>query len=284
MKKILFFLMLACVCVASSATDLWEGTHAVNWDNTVMISADKFADIRMGNKIVLEFTVQAEDVVELKSNGQKLPGTRYHRLYTDNTSIEVFLTKSAVEEVKANGLEICGSNFTLSKVWFGDGKDNVTDNTVWTGYFWMDNWSTLEIWKEFLPQSLDGYKAIRFCSEAGRTDYVINVMASWDGADKIADQTTMTMTDNYAELDLTKLTSEQKQLFYKTDRIMIQCNKEAGEPFNFTSIELVEIPSGISAMEGASKDKSAELYNLAGRKTDGNSRGIVISRGKKYIK
>ncbi len=74
-------------------------------------------------------------------------------------------------------MEICGTGFTATKVWFGDGKENVDDNTVWTGFFWMDEWSTLEVAKT----SFDGinwsdYKAIRFYSEANRTNYVINVL------------------------------------------------------------------------------------------------------------
>lgn len=282
MKKLFSLIAMALMSLSMYATDLWEGSHAVEWDNTLTIGADKFADIQMGQKVVLEFTVQNEDVVELKSDGQKLPGTRYHRLYPDNTNLEVFLTKAAVEKLKANGLEICGAGFTLSKVWYGDGKDNVTENTAWTGFFWMDSWSTLEVWGESIPADLSGYKAVRFISEAGRTDYVINILASWDGADKIADQNSMTMTNDYAELDLTTLSTEKKALFHKTDRIMIQCNKEGGNPFNFTALEFIPITDGIKAVTHTAV-QDAE-YNIMGQRVSSNAHGIVIKGGRKILK
>lgn len=283
MKKLLFTL-ISFICLTANATDLWEGSHAVNWENTINITADKFADIKAGDKIVLDITVQNEDVVELKSNGQKLPGTRFHTLYSDNKNIEVFLTDAAVSLLKSNGLEVCGWGFTVSKVWYGDGKDNVTENTAWTGFFWMDSWSTIEIWKESLPTDLSKYSAVRFISEAGRTNYVINVLASWDGGDKIADQSTMTMTNEYAELDLTKLTADQKALFFKTDRIMIQCNKEGGDPFNFTAVEFIPAQTPVEGVSAEGKNVKAVKYNLAGQKVSANYRGVTISNGMKYMK
>ena len=143
-----------------SATDLWEGTHAVNWDNTLTIEAAKFADAQIGQKIV-----------------------------TDQHETEVFITPGMLACLKEHGMEICGTGFTATKLWYGDGKDNVDENTVWTGYFWMDEWSTLEVAKT----SFDGinwsdYKAIRFYSEANRTDYVINVLTKWGDGGKLGDQ------------------------------------------------------------------------------------------------
>lgn len=282
MKKLVSFIAMAFVSLSIYATDLWEGSHAVAWDNTVTIAADKFAEVQMGQKIVVELTVQNEDVIELKSDGQKLPGTRFHRLFNDNTSFEVFLTKAAVDQLKAHGLEVCGSGFTLAKVWYGDGKDNVTEHTAWTGFFWMDEWSTLEIWNEGMPADISNYKAVRFYSEANRTNYTINILASWDGADKIADQTTLNMTNEYAELDLTTLSAEKKALFHKTDRVMIQCDKNGGEPFNFTAVEFIPQADAINAV-AAQIENDAE-YNILGQRVGANARGIIIKGGRKVLK
>ena len=110
----------------ASATDLWEGTHAVNWDNTLTIGADKFADALVGQKIVIEFTNATGEVIELHSNGVMLPGTRYeHHLYADQSAMEVFITTGMLARLKESGLEICGTGFTATKAWYGDGKDNV---------------------------------------------------------------------------------------------------------------------------------------------------------------
>lgn len=283
MKKILFILF-SFICLTANAVTIWNGSHPVFWDSTININADMFASIKAGDKIVIDMTVTNEDVIELKSNGQKLPGTRFHHLYSDNRQIEVFLTNAAVNQLKATGLEICGWGFCVSNVSYENGKDNVTENTAWTGYFWMDTWSTLEIWKESIPTDLSKYSAVRFISEAGRTNYVINVLASWDAGDKIADQTTMTMTNDYAELDLTTLSAEKKALFFKTDRIMVQCNKEGGNPFNFTAVEFIPATTGIEAASVNTKKVSSKKYNLAGQNVSDNYKGIIISNGVKYMK
>ena len=204
MKKLFLLMCLMATTTIVSATDLWEGTHAVNWDNTLTIEAAKFVDAQVGQKIVIEFTNATGEVIELHSNGGMLPGTRYaHHIYADQSSMEVFITPGMLACLKEHGMEICGTGFTATKAWYGDGKDNVDDNTVWTGYFWMDEWSTLELAKT----SFDGinwsdYKAIRFYSEANRTNYVINVLTKWGDDGKLGDQTTMTMKNDYAELNI----------------------------------------------------------------------------------
>ena len=267
-----------------SATDLWEGTHAVNWDNTLTIEAAKFADAQIGQKIVIEFTNATGEVIELHSNGGMLPGTRYeHHIYADQSSMEVFITKGMLARLKESGLEVCGTGFTATKAWYGDGKDNVDDNTVWTGYFWMDEWSTLEVAKT----SFDGinwsdYKAIRFYSEANRTNYVINVLTKWGDDGKLGDQTTMTMTNDYAELNIENIDMAAK--LAEVDRLMVQCNKEDGDPFNFTAIVLVKKEStGINTLNVEREMLNGEVYNLAGQRVHNPRKGLYIVNGKKVM-
>ena len=267
-----------------SATDLWEGTHAVNWDNTLTIEAAKFADAQIGQKIVIEFTNATGEVIELHSNGGMLPGTRYeHHIYADQSSMEVFITKGMLARLKESGLEVCGTGFTATKAWYGDGKDNVDDNTVWTGYFWMDEWSTLEVAKT----SFDGinwsdYKAIRFYSEANRTNYVINVLTKWGDDGKLGDQTTMTMTNDYAELNIENIDMAAK--LAEVDRLMVQCNKEDGDPFNFTAIVLVKKETaGINTLNVEREMLNGEVYNLAGQRVHNPRKGLYIVNGKKVM-
>ena len=283
MKKILLFMFMIASTIAS-ATDLWEGTHAVNWDNTLTIEAAKFADAQIGQKIVIEFTNATGEVIELHSNGGMLPGTRYeHHIYADQNSIEVFITKGMLARLKESGLEICGTGFTATKAWYGDGKDNVDDNTVWTGYFWMDSWSTLEVAKT----SFDGinwsdYKAIRFYSEANRINYVINVLTKWGDDGKLGDQTTMTMTNEYAELNIENIDMAAK--LAEVDRLMVQCNKEDGDPFNFTAIVLVKKETtGINTLNVEREMLNGEVYNLAGQRVPNPRKGLYIVNGKKVI-
>ena len=270
-----------------SATDLWEGTHTVNWDNTLTIEAAKFADAQVGQKIVIEFTNATGEVIELHSNGGMLPGTRYeHHIYADQSSMEVFITKGMLARLKESGLEICGTGFTATKAWYGDGKDNVDDNTVWTGYFWMDSWSTLEVAKtSFDGINWSNYKAIRFYSEANRTNYVINVLTKWGDDGKLGDQNTMTMTNEYAELNIENIDMAAK--LDDVDRLMVQCNKEDGNPFNFTAIVLVKKETtGIESMSDVRDRRAKGWYTIDGRKLEmvPAQKGLYIVDGKKIIR
>jgi hypothetical protein len=270
--------------VIASATDVWEGTHAVTWDTPLKIEATKFADAKVGQKIVVEFT-NATDVIELHSNNVMLPGTRYAQFIKDAGSIDTFITPSMLASLKEHGLEICGKEFTATKIWYGDGKETVDDNAVWTGYFWMDNWCTLELAKtSFNGINWSDYKAIRFCSEANRTDYVINVLTKFDDpACKLGDQTTMTMTNAYAELSLEGIDMAAKLEGF--DRLMIQCNKEGGAAFNFTDIILVKKDgTAISAVKAQKSAAEGEYFNLAGQRVAQPTKGLYIVNGKKIIK
>ena len=284
MKKLFLLMCLMATTTIVSATDLWEGTHAVNWDNTLTIEAAKFVDAQVGQKIVIEFTNATGEVIEFHSNGGMLPGTRYeHHIYADQSSMEVFITKGMLARLKESGLEVCGTGFTATKAWYGDGKDNVDDNTVWTGYFWMDEWSTLEVAKT----SFDGinwsdYKAIRFYSEANRINYVINVLTKWGDDGKLGDQTTMTMTNEYAELNIETIDMAAK--LAEVDRLMVQCNKEDGDPFNFTAIVLVKKETtGINTLNVEREMLNGEVYNLAGQRVPNPRKGLYIVNGKKVI-
>lgn len=282
MKKTFLLLCMMAITMIASATDLWEGTHAVTWSTTLTIDADRFTDMQLGQKIVIEYS-DATDVIELHSGGAMLPGTRCSQYIDGQGEIEVFSTPAMLTSLKNYGLEICGQQFTVTKVWYGDGKDNVDENTVWTGFFWMDNWSTLEVSKAaFNGVDWSKYKAIRFYSEAGRTDYVINIMTKWDSDGKLGDQGTMTMTNNYAELSLEGIDMAAK--LAEVDRLMVQCNKEGGEPFNFTAIVLVKgETTGIGKIENTKMKATDKIYSLTGQRVGKNYKGIVVVNGKKVI-
>lgn len=283
MKKVFLFMCLMATTVIASATDVWEGEHSVSWDNTLKIDADKFADMKVGDKVVVDFKDAAGEVIELHSNGGMLPGTRFaHLIYPDQSNVEVFATPAMLASLKEYGLEVCGMGFTATKVWYGDGKEGIDELTAWSGFFWMDEWSTLEITKNcFTGIDWDNISAIRFYSEAGRTDYVINILTKWGDGGKLGDQTTMTMTNEYAELSLEDIIMEEA--LADVDRLMIQCNKEGGAPFNFTQVELVAKPTAIQSVS-AKAEKAETIYDIQGRPvTNPVQKGIYIVKGKKVV-
>lgn len=275
---------LMATTVIASATDVWEGEHAVNWDNTLQIEKGKFTDMKVGDKLVIEFKDATGEVIELHSNAGMLPGTRFeHHIFSDQSSVEVFATPAMLASLKEYGLEVCGVGFTATKIWYGDGKDNIDENTAWSGFFWMDEWSTLEITKNcFAGVDWSKVKAIRFYSEANRTDYVINILTKWGDGGKLGDQTTMTMTNEYAELNVEDIIMEEA--LADVDRLMIQCNKEAGEPFNFTAVVLVkDDATGIDATLVNSEKVNSQYFNLAGQRVAHPAKGLYIVNGKKVI-
>ena len=66
---------------------------------------------------------------------------------------------------------------------------------------------------------------------------------------------------------------------------MVQCNKEGGEPFNFTAIVLVKKDAtGITAKHVDGDDNmSGSTYNLAGQRVAQPQQGLYIQNGKKFI-
>ena len=279
MNKFFTLLSASMLALAANAADLFTGSQYVTWGQGLQLEAAKFADAKAGDKLVISYT-DATDGIELKvmDDFNRLPGSLQWCPINGNGTVEQFLTPAAVAKLKAAGLEMIGNNFTVTKIELLEGKDNVTENTVWTGYFWMDSWTTLELTKtSFDGVDWNNVSAIRFCSEAGRTDYVINVMTGWEGDQKIADQGMMTMTNDYAELSLEDIDMAAK--LADAAALMIQCNKEEGAAFNFTSIELVT--KGAVGIANATLATPATIaYDLTGRKAAADAKGLIIVGGK----
>ena len=284
MKKIFLLMCLMATTVIASATDVWTGEQVVSWDNTLKIEAAQFADMKVGDKLVVDFKDATGDVIELHSNGGMLPGTRFeHHVFNDQSNIEVFATSAMLAALQATGLEICGKDFTATKVWFGDGKDGIDGNTAWSGYFWMDDYSTLEITKNcFVGVDWSKIKAIRFYSEANRTDYVINILTKWGEGGKLGDNTTMTMTNEYAELSLDDI--DMETALADVNRLMIQCNKEGGAAFNFTQVELVSGGTAVQNIAAKQNIAAGQKIDLQGRIVAQPVKGsVIIVDGKKVI-
>lgn len=242
MKKLFLFVAAVAMSIAASATDIWTGSKHVSWDDGgLQIAADQFAAAQPGNLIKVHFT-GATDGIEFKvmnAHFDHLAGSREAAWISGDGAFEQFLTQTAVDSLKAYGLEIIGANFTCTKVELLDGKkDNLKDGyTVWTGFFWADEWTTLELYRDgYCNVDLSQATALRIYSEANRSDFVINIKENWDEGGQIADQTAMTAGEGYMELPLT---DDLRTRLANASHWMIQFNKEAGDPFNVTDVVLV---------------------------------------------
>ena len=264
MKKISLLAFFAALVMTANATDLWTGSKHVTWtDGGVQIASTEFAAAQAGQKIVVHFT-DATDGIEFKvmnnPNFDHLAGSREAAWISGNGSFEQFLTEKAVADLKTYGLEVIGANFTCTKVELLDGKTVKGGISVWTGFFWADDWKTLELY-------VNGYNyvnwskmnALRIYSEAGRSDFIINIKENWNTGGQIADMSSMTAGDGYVELPLT---DALRTRLSAAGHWMIQFNKEGGSPFNVTDIVLVSGEMEVSAVGYATYYNSAEAYQM----------------------
>ena len=275
MKKISLIALFAALVMNVQADDLWTGSKHVCWaDGGIQIPAASFAEAQPGQKIIVYFA-EASDGIEFKVMNEHfdhLAGSREAAWISGDGAFEQFLTSSAVDSLKLYGLEIIGANFNCTQVALESGKEALKEGfTVWTGFFWADSWTTLELYNNgYAGVDFSNATALRIYSEANRSDFVINIKESWEEGGQIADQSAMIAGDGYMELTLT---NELRNRLANAGHWMIQFNKEAGEAFNVTDIVLVgDFPSAISNTAAESKAvKSIE-----------NGQLVIIKNGVKY--
>lgn len=283
MKKLSLLALFAAIVMSVNATDLWTGSKHVSWsDGGLQIAAADFAAAQAGQKIVVHFT-GASDGIEFKVMNEHfdhLAGSREAAWISGDGTYEQFLTAAAVEGLKAHGLEIIGANFTVSQVELLDGKQLKEGITVWTGFFWADDWNTLELYRDgYSYVDFSEVTAIRFYSEAAGTDYVLNFKSSWEDAGHIASKSDMTDGEGYAEL---AMTDDLRTKMSEANHWMVQFNKEALNAFNVTDIVLVvpaPEPGDTTAVEQTTSEgkvtkiirngqvlirRGERLYNLTG--------------------
>lgn len=275
MKKISLVALFAALVMSVNATDIWTGSKHVSWsDGGLQIQAAQFAGAQPGQKIVVTFS-DASDGMEFKvmnTNFDHLAGSREALWISGNGSVEQFLTVAAVDSLKLHGLEIIGANFTVTKVELLDGKALKEGLTVWTGFFWADDWKTLELYRDaYAGVDFSKVSAIRFYSEAASGAYVLNFMKGWGEGEKLADQTAMTDGEGYKEL---ALTDDLRTALSEASHWMIQFNKEAINAFNVTDIVLV-LKGDATAVENVEAEAKAV-------KMIENGQVIIIKNGIRY--
>ena len=274
MKKLFLFVAAVAMSIAASATDIWTGSKHVSWsDGGIQIAATQFANATAGQKIVVTYS-DATDGIEFKvmnAHFDHLAGSREAAWINGNGTFEQFLTQTAVDSLKQYGLEIIGANFTCSKVELNDGKTLKDGITVWTGFFWADEWSTLELYRDgYCNVDFSKATAIRFYSEAAGTNYIINVKENWDPEGQIASQVDMTDGEGYKELPLT---DALRSRLANAGHWMIQFNKEALNAFNVTDIVLV-IKGGTGIDNTAVEAKAVKSFR--------NGQLVIEKSGKTY--
>lgn len=293
MKKTLLTLVTVFAMTASVSAQeatlvktlpISEGPVSVSWGTPLYFEASNFEEVVAGNYIQLDL-VNTTDVIEIKSDGQKLPGSVFCWL-GDNASYtyKVYITNDMLAALKTTGLEIIGANFQVAAAAVYSDGFVMPEGAIWGGFFWVENWNTLELFEEaFNNYQGQRYLDIHLSADNGdNTNYVLNVRTNWndDGIWAQSGDGQVERTNTVATIDLQTLgiTAENIAERLNSDRLMIQGNPEGGSPFNFTAVVLRHDPAGISDITVA-EDAPVEFFNLQGVRVNGElTTGLYIRR------
>lgn len=165
------------------------------------------------------------------------------------------------------------------------------EGAIWGGFFWVDNWNTLELWRTAFD-SYDGQRYLDINIEAQNNEYVLNVMTRFDDPSAVwtsGDNTVKTPAP--APVDLKDI--NVKASLADVNALLCQLNPESGSPFNVTSIVLRNDdndPSGIADV--LAMPESVNVYNIQGIAVRLNvdissalenlPAGVYIVNGRKY--
>ena len=245
MKKISLLMVFAlAVLFNANATNLFSGDHAVTWVTPLNLEAAKFADAKAGDKIVVTYT-NASDGMELKviDVWQHIAGSCVKGISSDG-SLEQFLTPKAVADIQTHGLQIIGANFHCTSVDLVDGKAALKEETtIWTGYFWVDEWSTMELYLDGEAIDWSQYKEMVIYHEADRSDFVVNILSQFEREGAKVPEGAIAKYNDKIVVDLRQVdmnvviaAAEEEQ----RNTLKFQFDKKSGLAFNVTDITLVK--------------------------------------------
>lgn len=211
-----------------------------------------------------------------------LPGSEYRNVPKVNDgedysfTYDIFLTDDMLNKIVTKGKDfrIYGEGMTISSaklVQPGKAGALKFGKTIWTGYFWMDNGWSLELFKEAFTVMSDEefakYGTLRIYYEANRTNFLMRLFTKFGDTDNdlededdiklagsgldehmtehvggiIPEQ--ITLHNNYVDVPLT----ETIKTYLRTNNdekgrsLFIKCNLNGGAAFNVTDIVLLPI-------------------------------------------
>ena len=276
---VLLMASMTNVIADESCTKIWydgEDWHnqAITYerDNTLFINSDKFSSAVVGNAIKIYGWDGVGDHTKIYLYGwdQILPGSDYRNpSNVEDYHVLFYLTEDMLSTIRSQGLRVYGEGITVNRVEICDGKAGALKfgKTIWTGYFWMDDTWSLEIFKEaFASIDFSKYGKMRIYYEANRTDFLMRLFTKFGGdSDEYADEDDIKLagsdtdahmeehaggvtperihlTNTYVDIPLTE--TIKTYLSTKDDAhgpsLFIKCNKN-GEAFNVTDVVLLPI-------------------------------------------
>lgn len=303
MNKYLFAFAAAAVAALPAMSDvttvktLYSGEPKdVTWANTLFIQAENFTDeIKVGDYIYITFS-KTTDVIEIKSDGQLLPGSRFTSLGDNTPDYKAYITEGMLSTLKATGLEICGASFTVTGVSICNDGFQMPEGAIWGGYFWIDdNNNTLEIARtSFRNYENQGYLEICLTEDATTTGYEFNVFVNKNKENTFwAQNGQIKHYDDIAEVDLNSDVVNNFKNDEAANYLSIQGTRGTSNSFNIKAVGLSsqDVATGVTIV--SDEVDHVDVYNLQGVRlradvasdaaTAGLPAGLYLVGGKKVL-
>lgn len=273
------------VVAEETCTQIWydgEDYHdqAISYEtSTLFINGDNFSSAVVGNAIkIYGFNDPGEGAhkLYLGEYTKPLPGSDFRNPSNINgDQVLFYLTEDMLSAIKLEHLRVYGEGITVNRVEICDGKAGALKfgKTIWTGYFWMDDTWSLEIFKEaFASIDFSKYGKMRIYYEANRTDFKMRLFTKFgsatgeeeDGDDlKLAGSYTdaypdgdartingekvpmelITLHNNFVDIPLTEAIKTNLGTINETygRSLFIKCNLNGVPAFNVTDVVLLPI-------------------------------------------
>ena len=273
-------------CTRIYGDEYYSANTAISYapDGTLFLNASNFSSAVVGNAIkIYGFnTGVGAHKLYLGEYDKPLPGSDFRNPSNINDDRVLFyITEDMLSAIKSQDLRVYGEGITVNRVEICDGKAGALKfgKTIWTGYFWMDDKWSLELFKETFKNAgdLSKYRTMRIYYEANSTDFKMRLFTKFggdsdeyeDGDDlKIAGSYTdaypdgaartikgvkvpmelITLHDNYVDIPLTEaIKTNLGTIDDETygHSLFIKCNLNGVAPFNVTDVVLLPIsPDG----------------------------------------
>ena len=261
-------------CVRVYGDEEWITKQAISYEtSTLFINGDQFSSAVVGNAIkIYGFnTGDGAHKLYLGEYTKPLPGSDFRNPSNINDyQVLFYITEDMLSAIRSQDLRVYGEGITVNRLELCDGKAGALKfgKTIWTGYFWMDDTWSLEIFKEaFASVDFSKYGKMRIYYEANRTDFLMRLFTKFGGnSDEYADEDDIKLassettdehmgehaggvtperiylTNTYVDIPLTE--TIKTYLSTKDDAhgssLFIKCNKN-GAAFNVTDVVLLPI-------------------------------------------
>ncbi len=147
MKKILLTTLMGLMALVTRAGNIWTGSEAIDWNNgkAVSIGSGKFQNLKEGDQLVFGviFTGNTDwpQIALYKGDWSgNVTGAGNTALAEGMTEVKYFLLKDMITDLKATGLVVSGTGFTLTSVDVVEGDGGDYSHAVWAGECQIGNW------------------------------------------------------------------------------------------------------------------------------------------------